>query len=346
MAGTEGLSCKGKAGTVVFSPHIHNGSSIERIMWDVVIALIPAGLASVYFFGMNSIRIIGISLLTGITTELLMCLITRRPVTILDGSAVITSLLFAYIMPPSCPWYVIIAGCSFSIAVVKWAFGGLGNNFMNPALGGYIFSAAAWQNIVTGSWSPTIRPFLKAGFGFFDASLQIIDPVIINGRATPLSALKTGGWDAVTSAHLDNYFNLFIGNIPGAIGETSKLAILIGLGYLLIRRIILPVIPLVFMGSSIVFLSVFGGFQFPLFHLLSGGLILCASFMAVDYTTSPITVAGKIIFAVSLGLLTAVIRLWGDFAEGALYAVAFMNIFVPLIDRFVRKRIFGYGRSG
>ncbi len=316
MAGTEG-----KAGTVVFSPHIHNRSSIEKIMWNVVIALVPAALAAYHFFGIKSIIIIGTSLLTGIVTELLMCLFARRPVTILDGSAVITSLLFAYMMPTTCPLFIVVSGCFFAIAIVKWAFGGLGCNFMNPAIGGYIFVTAAWKN------------FSTCG-------------------DDPLSVFKSGGWNAVTSAHFENYLNLFIGNIPGTVGEISKLAILAGLAYLVLMRVLLPVIPLVFLGTAAVFLWIFGGIPAggafftgnPLFQLLSGGIALCACFMAVDYVTSPLTINGKIIFAVCLGILTSVIRLWSDFTEGAFYSVAFMNIFVPLIDRFTRTRIFGYGR--
>jgi electron transport complex protein RnfD len=266
--------------------------------------------------------IIFTSLVTCVASELVMCLFTRRPVTILDGSAVITSILFAFMLAPDCPLYIVISGAVFAITIVKWAFGGLGSNFMNPAIGGYIFVSASWHDIVT-------------------------------MHTDPLSVFKTGGWNSVMSTHFDNYLNLFTGNIPGTIGEISKLALLIGLVYLMVRRIVSPVIPFVFLGTSALFLWIFGGLPFgntcftgnPLFHLLTGGLILCAGFMAVDYVTSPLTVKGKIIYALCLGVLASVIRLWGDFAEGAFYAVALMNIFVPLIDRYTAKRIFGYGRS-
>ncbi len=337
----------------VFFPHLHDKSSVERIMWDVVIALVPAGLAGVWFFGMNTVRIAAASLAAGIVTELLMNLISRKPVTVLDGSAVITSLLFAYMMPPSCPLYIAAAGCAFSIAIVKWSFGGLGHNFMNPAVGGYIFAAAAWNTAVTGSWSPTIRSLLGQGFDFTLASQNIIDPGIVSG-VNPLQAFKAGGWVSVASNNFDNYLNLFLGDIPGTIGETSKLALLIGLAYLMARRVVLPAIPLVFLGSAALFAWIFGGLGFgagfftgnPLYHILSGGMILSAGFIATDYVTSPLTIKGKIIYAFSLGVLTMIIRIWGSLTEGAFYAVALMNIVVPLIDRVSRDRIYGYKGFG
>jgi Na+-translocating ferredoxin:NAD+ oxidoreductase subunit D len=310
-------SYEGRA-EVIFSPHIHSRSGIEKIMWNVVLALVPAAFAGFYFTGLNSLVIIGVSLLTCVASEAVMCLFTGRRITILDGSAVITSILFAFMLPPGCPLYVVISGAVFAITIVKWAFGGLGCNFMNPAIGGYIFVSASWHDIVT-------------------------------LHTDPLSVFKTGGWNSVMSAHFDNYNNLFLGNIPGTIGEISKLALVIGILYLMIRRIVSPVIPLVFLGTSALFLWAFGGIPFgsacftgnPLFHLLTGGLILCAGFMAVDYVTSPLTLKGKIIYALCLGVLASVIRLWGDFTEGAFYAVALMNIFVPLIDSHTARRIFG-----
>jgi len=342
----------GKASVVIFSPHIHSFNSIEKVMWDVVIALIPAGIASVYFFGTNALRIIIISVLTAVITELFMNLLTKSRITIMDGSAVITGLLFAYNLPPAVPWYLVVAGSSFAIAIVKWAFGGLGYNFMNPAIGGRIFVLAAWTTFMVGNWSPTIRGFLNSGLDFGNASLKIVSPDVIS-TASPLNSLKAGGWNMVHSFNFDNYWNLFIGNIPGCIGETSKLALLVGFVYLLIKKVVTPIIPLIYIATVALLAWIFGGLPLgsgiftgnPLYHILSGGLILGACFMATDYVTSPIGLKGKIVFAVSLGVLTMIIRLWGGYPEGVSYAIAFMNIFVPLIDRYVKERIYGHGNK-
>lgn len=339
----------GKAGSVINSPHIHAPVSVNGIMWIVVLALLPAAFASVYFFGLNSVRIITISLATALVTELLMNLIMKRPVSVHDGSAVITGLLFAFNLPPAAPWYLVVAGSFFSIAIVKWAFGGLGYNFMNPALGGRIFVLAAWSGIMIGQWSPTIRGFTAQGMSLAEASSKIVGLDAIT-TATPLNTLKTGGWDAVQGAGFNNYWELFIGNRPGCIGETSSLAILIGALFLLLFRVISWQIPVIYIGTVALLTWIFGGTTQgmdlftgdPLYQVLSGGLMLGAFFMATDPVTSPISVRGKVVFAVFLGVLTVVIRLWGGYPEGVSYAIVFMNIFVPLIDRFTKERIYGY----
>lgn len=342
----------GKAGTVLFSPHIHSRFSVESVMWDVVIALLPAGLASVYFFGMNSLRIMGISVATALVSELIVNLLTRNRITISDGSAVITGLIFAFNMPPSAPWYLVVTGSAFAIVLVKGVFGGLGYNFMNPALGGRIFVLAAWSGIMVGHWSPTIQGFLAQGLPFADASARIVTPDAITS-ATPLTMLKSGGWQAVQSAGFDNYLNLFLGNIPGCIGETSKLALLIGCIYLLLKRVITWEVPVIYLGTVALFAWIFGGLPLgqglfqgnPLFHVLTGGVMLAACFMANDSVTSPISFSGNIFYAIMLGILTMVIRLWGGYPEGASYAVVLMNIFVPLIDRGFRERVYGAGKA-
>jgi Na+-translocating ferredoxin:NAD+ oxidoreductase subunit D len=339
---------QGKAGTVITSPHIHAPVSVNRIMWVVVFALLPAAFASVYFFGMNSVRIITISLVTAVVTEFLMNLVTKSRVTVHDGSAVITGLLFAFNLPPASPWYLVVVGSFFSIAIVKWAFGGLGYNFMNPALGGRIFVLAAWPAFMLNHWSPTIQKFTAEGLNFTDASAKIVGLDAVTS-ATPLTALKTGGMDAVQAAGFNNYWDLFIGNIPGSIGETSALALLIGALILIALRVISWHIPFIYIGTVAVLTWIFGGLPQgldffsgdPLFHVLSGGLMLGAFFMATDPVTSPISVKGRVVFAVFLGVCTSVIRLWGSYPEGVSYAIVFMNIFVPLIDRFTKERIYG-----
>lgn len=342
----------GKTDSILFTPHVHSGLSVGMIMWLTVFALMPAAFAGVYFFGMNAVRTIAVSVGTAIVTELLMNMLMKKRPTVLDGSAVITGLLFAFVLPPAAPWYVAATGSFFAIAVVKWAFGGLGYNFMNPALGGRIFVMAAWSGVMVGSWSPTIRGLIEQGTSFMDASSGIVGVDALT-TATPLATLKAGGWNAVQANGFDQYWNLFIGNVPGCIGETSALALLIGAALLMLMRIISWQIPFIYIGTVALLSWIFGGVPQgagffsgdALYHVLSGGLILGACFMATDPVTSPITVKGRVIYAVLLGALTVAIRLRGGYPEGVSYAIVFMNIFVPLIDRYTRDRIFGHGKK-
>ena len=342
----------GKVSTVLFSPHLHDKFSLHFAMWNVVIALLPSGLAGVYYFGLPALKVITISVITALITELLMNLMTKNRITILDGSAIITGLLFAYNLPPVAPWYLVIVGSFFAISIVKWAFGGLGYNFMNPALGGRIFVIIAWSNIMVGHWSYPLQRFIEKGLSFTLASKQIILPDAITS-ASPLTVLKSGGFKAIKEGGFD-YWSLFVGKIPGCIGETSKLAILIGGIYLLALGIIQWEIPVIYIGT-VAFLSwLLGGLPFgmgiftgnALFHILSGGLFLGAFFMATDYVTSPISFKGRVLFAIMLGILTVVIRLFGGYPEGVSYAIVIMNIFVPLIDRYLKDRIYGYKKGG
>jgi len=342
---------KGKAGAGLFSPHIHSPFSVEKVMWDVVIALIPVGIASVYFFGANALRIMGISVATGLVTELIMGLMMKRGITIFDGSVMITSLLFAYNMPAAAPWYVVVFGNMFAVAIVKWAFGGLGYNFMNPALGGRLFVVVAWSGVMVGRWSPTIRSFMDKGMDFWQASRMIVSPEMLSS-ASPLTTLKYGGMQALQQQGLLDYWNMFLGNIPGSIGETSALAILIGVVYLLVRRVITWEVPVLYVGTVALLSWIFGGLPHgtgwftgdPLVHILSGGLMLGACFMANDSVTSPLSFSGNVFYAVMLGILTTLIRLWGGYPEGVALSIALMNIFVPLIDRYFRPSIYGYRR--
>ncbi|MCX7883191.1 MAG: RnfABCDGE type electron transport complex subunit D [Brevinematales bacterium] len=342
---------KGKAGAGLFSPHIHSPFSVEKVMWDVVIALIPAGIASVYFFGANSLRIIGISVLTGLLTELVMGILAKRGVTIFDGSVMITSLLFAYNLPPAAPWYVVVFGNMFAVAIVKWAFGGLGYNFMNPAIGGRLFVVIAWSGVMSGRWSPTIRSLMDKGMDFWQASQAIVSPEMITS-ASPLTTLKVEGLAGLYKQGFLDYWDLFIGNVPGCIGETSALAILLGVVYLLLRRVITWEVPVVYVGTVALLSWIFGGIPEgtgwftgdALFHVLSGGLMLGACFMANDSVTSPLSFSGNIFYAVMLGILTTMIRLFGGYPEGVAFSIALMNIFVPLIDRYFRPSLYGYRR--
>ncbi len=343
---------KGKAGAGLFSPHIHSPFSVEKVMWDVVVALIPAGLAGVYFFVVNALRVIAISLVTGLLTELVMGLLSRRGITIFDGSVVITSLLFAYNLPPAAPWYVVVFGNMFAVAIVKWAFGGLGYNFMNPAIGGRLFVVIAWSGVMSGRWSPTIRSFMDKGMDFWQASQAIVSPEMMTS-ASALTVLKTDGYAGLYKQGLLDYWNLFIGNVPGCIGETSALAILIGLVYLLVRQVITWEVPVIYVGTVALLSWIFGGLPQgtgwftgdALFHILSGGLMLGACFMANDSVTSPLSFSGNVFYAIMLGFLTTMIRLFGGYPEGVALSIAVMNIFVPLIDRYFRPSIYGYRRA-
>jgi len=359
---------KGKASTVLFSPHIHAPLDTKKIMWLVVIALLPAGFASVWFFGMSAIRIILISVGTALLTETLANLMMKQKLSITDGSAIITGLLFAYNMPPAAPWYVVVVGSAFAIGIVKMAFGGLGYNFMNPALGGRIFVLAAWSSVMINNWSPTIRSLIGKGADFAKASRQVVDSV---SSASPLNSLKmiaeSGGLAHFTNnvadtvshvsaqVHLPlySYSDLFWGNVPGSLGETSAFAILLGGLLLILTRVIRWHIPVIYIATVGLLTWIFGGLPLglglftgdALYHMLAGGLMLGAVFMATDYVTSPMGTKAKVVYAISLGVLTTIIRLWGGYPEGVSYAIVIMNIFVPILDRYIRPRIYGQNRK-
>jgi len=294
-------------------------------MWGVVIALLPATIGSVYFFGLRVIAILGVSIGTSILVETVIKLLKHEEITIRDGSALLTGLLLAFNLPPGVPLWVACVGAFFSIAIVKQAFGGLGCNIFNPALGGRAFLMAAWPSHMTGGW--------------FAAAPHAVRGVAISG-ATPLAVLKEG---RIAIEGLPGWQELFVGNVSGCIGETSALLLLIGAVFLLCKRYITWHVPFSFIGTVAVFTliaekTIPNGF---LFHILSGGLFLGAFFMATDYVTSPITPKGKLIFGIGCGLITAIIRLYGGYPEGVSYSILLMNAATPLIDRYTRLKIFG-----
>lgn len=307
------------------SPHVLGGKSIKNIMWQVNLALVPAGIVGVYVFGFSSLWLICVSILTAVLTEGFIQKARGRKVTISDGSAFMTGLLLAYNLPSQCPLWLGVVGSFFAIAIGKQAFGGLGRNIFNPALAGRAFLMAAWPKHMT----TFTRPFAC------DAVTQ----------ATPLTLMKEGHARHLSDMAL-NYWDLLIGSRGGCLGEVGVLALVLGGIYLLYKRIITWHIPLMYILSVGVFTWVFGDktgyFKGDfLFHVLSGGLFLGAIYMATDYVTSPITKKGQIIFGVGCGLITCVIRLWGGYPEGVCYSILVMNAFVPLIDRFVTKRRYG-----
>lgn len=310
------------------SPHIRSKETVSRIMLDVVIALIPAMIGSIYFFRLNALKLILISVISAVGFEALTQKIFKKEITINDFSAVVTGILLAFNLPANAPWWIPVFGSGFAIIVVKQLFGGLGSNFMNPALAARAVLLASWPNIMS--------------------TFTLPGPDAVAG-ATPLAIMKFGGADATASAtvaqagsELPSLFDMFIGNIGGAIGETSALLLLIGALYLLIRRVIDWKIPVFYIATTAIMLLVLGVPTDELmYHILGGGLILGAFFMATDYASAPVTPVGQIIFGIGAGILTALIRVKGGFPEGVSYSILLMNVASPLIEKFTAPKIFG-----
>ena len=296
-------------------PHLWKGLSVSKIMYLVAIALMfPTG-AAIYFFGYHALSVIGVSVGAAVATEYA-CKKIRGQAFIMDGSTVVTGLLLGLILPPTISLWMVAVGAIFSIAIVKEAFGGLGHNIFNPALGGRAFMSISFTAEMT-TW---VKPM---GFG--------ADAVT---SATPLSGVS--GWQQFDPSA---YQAMFLGNTAGSMGETSALFILIGGIILLGLRIINWRIPAIYIGTVALMSLAFG--QDPLFHILAGGLMIGAFFMATDYVTSPLTNRGKIIFSVALGALTVMIRLFAGMPEGVCYSILFMNAITPLIDRYTKVRPYG-----
>ncbi len=294
------------------SPHVRDVTTISNIMWSVVKALIPAVLAAVYFFGFQAFSIIMVSVIGCVATEYLFQSVRGKKITINDGSAVITGVLLALTLPPTSPLWMVLVGSVVAIGLGKHVFGGLGHNPFNPALVGRAFILAAYPVRMT-NWINPIR---------------MVD---VTTSATPLSIVNQG-------APID-YWNLFIGNIGGSLGETSALALLLGGAYLIYKGYINWRIPAAIL-STVFILSFTAGYD-PIAHLFAGGLILGAFYMATDMVTSPITKRGRWIFGIGIGLIVVIIRLWGGYPEGVLYSILLMNTAVPLLDRYTRPRSFG-----
>lgn len=308
------------------SPHVHDPLDTRTIMRDVIIALTPATLVAVLLFGTNALLLFAVSILTAILTEWGLEKLMHKRSTIGDLSAVVTGLLVAMNVPASAPWWLVMVGSCFAISIVKLLFGGLGHNFMNPALTARAVLLAAWPARMSGA--AYIAPFTVAA----DAVTS----------ATPLALLKEGAVGQMPSV-----WNLFIGNIGGCMGEVCALALLIGAAYLFIRRIITWRIPLTYLATVAVLVFVLKGFSpmLVVYHLLSGGLILGAFFMATDYTTSPTTPWGQILMGLGCGILTVIIRLYGGYPEGVSYSILLMNVTAPLLDRWTRPRSLGEVRK-
>lgn len=310
------------------SPHIRSDESVKKIMLDVIIALIPAMIGSVYFFGISALKLILISIASSLFFEAAIQKLFKKDITINDYSAIITGILLAFNLPANAPWWIPVFGAGFAIIIVKQFFGGLGSNFMNPALAARAVLLASWPNVM----STYVLPGADALTG-----------------ATPLAIMKYGGADAGASAtvaqaaaELPTIMNMFIGNIGGAIGETSAVLLLIGALYLIIRKVINWKIPLVYIATTAAMLLLLGVEADQLiYHVLGGGLILGACFMATDYSSTPVTPLGQIIFGIGAGALTALIRVKGGFPEGVSYSILLMNVASPLIEKFTAPKVFG-----
>ncbi|HZJ83737.1 MAG TPA: RnfABCDGE type electron transport complex subunit D [Clostridia bacterium] len=308
--------------TVSSSPHIRSKDSVSRIMLDVVLALIPAAIVAVIYFGWRVVLVIGVSVVSAVATETLLQKFMKKPITIKDFSAVVTGVLLAYNLPPTIPLWIVVIGSVIAIALVKQIFGGLGQNFMNPALAARAILLAAWPVQMT-SW---LAP------GAADAT----------STATPLAILKNV---EAAGDRLPSLWNVFIGNIGGSIGEVSAAAILLGAAYLLYRRVIRWRVPLTYIGTVALLTWIFGKSGLftghGIYHVFAGGLLLGAFFMATDYSSSPVTPKGQIIMGIGCGILTAIIRLVGGYPGGVSYSILIMNIATPLIDRYTMPKKYG-----
>lgn len=307
---------------VSYAPHIRGKENVSGIMRDVLIALIPALLGAVYFFGLRAFIVTLTSAAFCVLFEFAWNKFTKKPNSTGDLSAIVTGVLLAFTLPPSIPIYMVIIGDAFAIIIVKCFYGGLGNNFVNPALAARAFLMACWPVAMT---SYPI-PFDKFGlFGGADA---------LTG-ATPLACVK-----GIESSVVPSVTNLFFGYAGGCIGEVSAFLLIIGGLYLLIKRIINPIIPVTYLAAVGIFGALFSDLGF-LFHIFSGGVMLAAFFMATDYATSPVSHLGQFIYALGAGLITGVIRIYGGYPEGVTYAILIMNIITPLLDKYIKPRKFG-----
>ena len=314
------------------SPHIHSGDSTSKVMRAVLYSLLPACAVAVYFFGPAALTVLLIATLGCLATEVVCQRLMGQPVTIADGSAAITGVLLALNLPPSSPWWLTLLGAVIAIAIGKQVYGGLGSNPFNPALVARVVLLISFPVQMT-TWS------LPTPFG---SGLDLVT------TATPLGEWKnavmlTGQMPPELQSGMVDYF---LGNMAGCIGEVSALALLLGAGYLFYKRILTWHIPATFVGTVILFSSVFwlvnpDKYPNPLFHLLTGGLVLGAFYMATDLVTSPMTKKGMVIFAIGIALLTVVIRLFGAYPEGISFAILILNAFVPLINKYFKPRRFG-----
>ena len=296
------------------SPHIHSGESISRIMFSVAIALLLPTFAGIYFFGFRALGLVIVTSIAAILTEAIFQRLRNKPITITDGSALVTGMLLALNLPPGLPYWMAVVGAVVAISLGKQIYGGLGANPFNPALIGRVFLMVTFTSPMT-TW---------------------INPVDGTTGATPLALMKMQGIPT-------DYVRLFFGNVGGSLGETSAFLIIIGGLYLIYKGYVDWCIPASYLGSVAILSAILG--QDPVFHLLSGGLMLGAFFMATDMVTTPLSRLGKMIFGIGAGFFTVLIRLYGGYPEGVSFSILLMNAFTPLINRFTVPKIYGEVKS-
>lgn len=303
---------------VSLAPYLRSKSTTQKMMLDVIIAMLPALAASIYFFGMNALMLTVVSVISCVVAEVFMQKLFKKKVTVSDLSAVITGILLAFNLPASAPWWMPVFGGFFAICIVKQIFGGIGSNFMNPALAARAAIMASWPGLITNYITP--------------------DGV---ASATPLQLMK-----ARTTGELPSLMDMAIGNIGGVIGETCSILLVLGGIYLIVKKVIDWKIPCLYILTTTVLLAAFGvDISLLPYHILGGGLILGAFFMATDFVTCPVTPNGRIIFAIGCGIITAIIRVYGGMAEGVSYAIILMNTATPLIESLTTPKVFGEVKS-
>ncbi len=323
--------------TVSMSPHDYGKDSVKKIMYGVIIAMIPALLVSVYYFGLDAIRVNLIAIIACLFFEwFIQKVFIKGKLTIFDGSAVVTGMLLAFNVPSNLPWWIIVIGALVSIGIGKMSFGGLGNNPFNPALVGRVFLLISFPVQMT-SW-PKVNVL---NFALTDAQTG----------ATPLAIVKEGikngeSFSSIMDTMPHSYVDMFMGNMGGSLGEVSALALIIGGLFMLFRKIISWHIPVSIIGTVAIFTGILFGidpskYADPMFHILSGGLMLGAIFMATDMVSSPMTKKGMIIYGVGIGVITVLIRVWGAYPEGVSFAILIMNAVVPLINNSTKPKRFG-----
>jgi electron transport complex protein RnfD len=318
------------------SPHIQGKDTTGKLMFGVVLALMPALFTSVLYFGSGAVIVTATSIISCLFFEyLIQRFILKKPVSVTDGSALVTGLLLAFNLPSNIPAHLVIIGSLVAIGIAKMTFGGLGNNPFNPALVGRVFMLISFPVQMT-SWP--IPTGLKTGY---------IDAVT---GATPLAIIKEGIKNGESLSELmekvPTTFNMFLGNMGGSIGEVAAVALLLGFTYMLLRKIITWHIPVSIIGSIAIFTTILWVINpetnaGPMFHILAGGVLLGSIFMATDYVTSPMNPKSMIIYGCGIGILTVIIRVWGAYPEGISFAILIMNAFVPLMNAYIKPKPFG-----
>jgi len=327
--------------TVSPSPHIHSEETVKKLMYGVIIAMLPALAISFFVFGIGAIYVTLLSVLSCVIVEYMLTrYVLKKESTIMDGSAIITGILIAFNVPSSLPWWAVVLGSIVAIGVGKSAFGGLGNNPFNPALVGRVFLLVSFPVQMT-SWPV---PFISR-FQFMDATTG----------ATPLAVIKEGIDAGIPVSELmkeiPSYLNLFLGGLGGSIGEISAIGLFIGFLYMLWKKIITWHTPIAMLGTVFVFTGILwlmnpDKYIDPVFHLITGGVLLGAFFMATDYVTSPMTTKGMLIYGVGIGFITVVIRVFGSYPEGVSFAILIMNGFVPIMNKYIKPKRFGNKKNG